>query len=373
MNGEFVADIIAGSQDSTGVAIETVYCKVGMTYAVYRTHERVMVQFADDPALGKDQRLLLSPLNPTRGEINGLIDGWRLSRSSDENAVAKLFDRRVADGLTVALQGQPEHALALLSAVKADVMEERTSAARRDYLLIASATMMLIVAASLVLYRVMENKPFNIPLEDGLSLAGLLSWPAAIGSVGAFFSIALAIRSRTILTDLQTNDNRSDAILRIVIGSLSAVILVCLLSGKLVAFAIGDTPIGSDALPLTSPALMLVIAFLAGFSERMVGNLLDRSSLAAPGTPATNPLAGGRVAPAVPSSGANADEQNPLGKPRPPASQDRPVIQGVNPRRHAAEEEEVDGCCSNLTLTDDELTEDIDLPPATGGVETRAA
>jgi hypothetical protein len=337
MNGEFVADIIAGSQDSTGVAIETVYSKVGATYAVYRTRERVMVQFADDQALGKDQRLLLSSLNPTRGEINGLIDGWRLSRSGDHHALAKLFDRRVADGLTVALQGQPEHGLQLLTALKADVLEERTSAARRDYLLVASATMMLVVAASLVLFRVMENKAFNTTLENGLSLAGLLTWPAAIGSVGAFFSIALAIRSRTILTDLQTNDNRSDAILRIVIGSLSAVILVCLLSGKLVAFSVGDTPIGSEALPLTSPALMLVIAFLAGFSERMVGNLLDRSSFAAPGAPATNPLAGGRVAPAIPSAGANADEQNPLGKPRPPASPERQVSRDASQLRHAAE------------------------------------
>ena len=69
-----VADIIKGGKDLTGAEIETVYSKVNATYAVYRTAERVMVQYADEERLGAEQRLALSPLNPIRGEINGLID-----------------------------------------------------------------------------------------------------------------------------------------------------------------------------------------------------------------------------------------------------------------------------------------------------------
>src|SRR3954464_4804671 len=72
-----VADIKRGEEDSAGVRVTHVYAKVDTAYAVYRTDERVVVQSSDDPALGGDQRKLLAPLGPVRGEIDGLIDGWR--------------------------------------------------------------------------------------------------------------------------------------------------------------------------------------------------------------------------------------------------------------------------------------------------------
>jgi hypothetical protein len=365
MNGEFVVDIEVGKKDFTGVEIEHVYSKVGNIYAVYRTRERVVVQYSDDDGLGADQRLLLTPLNPTRGEINGLIDGWRSNGNGDEKAIAKLFDRRVADALTVALQGQSAHALELLTALKADIMEERTAAARRDYIYYASIAMVLVVAATLVLYKVLETEYGATSTTSELSLASLLTWPAAIGSVGAFFSIAMGIRGRTIGTDLQTSDNMSDAILRIVIGSFSAVVLVCLLSGQWITFSFGGSKLGSE-LPLIKPAVLLVVAFAAGFSERLVGDLLSRSAV----TPvvAGNPLAGGKVVPPVANSGVEANERNPLGRQHAPASAEL----GGHGEPGVADEE-LDGCCSGSTLTDDDVTDDIDLPPASGGVEQKAA
>ena len=55
-------------------------------------------------------------------------------------------------------------------------------------------------------------------------------WLAArAGAVGAFFSIALAISNRTVLTNMYRRDNIADASLRITIGIISAAVLVLLL------------------------------------------------------------------------------------------------------------------------------------------------
>ena len=145
MNGETVADIKKGALDSTEAEILTVYAKVIGRYAVYRTSERVMVQFADDQALGAEQRLALAPLNPLLGQVNGLIDGWRLHVQDKMKAKAAIFDRRIADALRLGLQGQVTHAEALLREIKEDLLEERTSPARVNYLLVASGAALALI------------------------------------------------------------------------------------------------------------------------------------------------------------------------------------------------------------------------------------
>ena len=139
MDGSSVTDISTDELDLTGTKIETVYSKVSKKYAVYGTQERVIVQFADSDELGRKQRKALAPLNPIRGEINGLLDGWkRDSRLNTEKtqARARYFDRRTADALTIALQGDPDHALDLLKAVQAEILEKRISIGRVEYLIV---------------------------------------------------------------------------------------------------------------------------------------------------------------------------------------------------------------------------------------------
>lgn len=346
-----VQEIRLGGVDSTGAMIVAVYAKVDGLYAVYATDARVMVHFSDDQKIMVQQQACLATANPIRGEINGLIDGWRASTKHDQQAKTRLFDRRVADALVIGLNGQPDVAGSLLQAIKVDLLDERTAMARYEYLTVAS-----LAAAAIVLICILATATF---FPWGAAMSGELRqlWrAAAVGAVGAFFFIAIAIRNRSIATDLQSSDNRSDAILRISIGSIAGVVIVCLMNARLVQLVIGGNSI--DFTGREGWLEVVIVAFVAGFLERLVPDLLDRSTLvsrppaAAPVPPPVQPRgAAGGAAPGPQGGGA----QGPRG------GDPGPVDDGPEP-------DEPDGCVADVKIEEDDLTDDSELPETVGGV-----
>jgi hypothetical protein len=357
--GGTVADICLGGSDSSGAAILTVYTKIQKRYAIYRTAEGVSIQFADDPERGDAQRIALAPLSPLRGQISGLIDGWGSSENEGDRVRAVLFDRRVAGALGAALQGCPGavgYATTLLEEVKADVIAERTSKARVLYAVSAGTTAaLLMILASLFTWTGYRNVyPYS---PDAM----LLWLGIGAGGLGALFSVAIGLQSRAILTDLQTRQNVSDAISRVMIGSISGLVLIDLLLSQLVTVTIGHgEPI--SVIGQHSWLIAAFAAFLAGFSERLVPSLLEEGAAAAahgraPG--GANPLAG-----PPPATVAQAPAALPPPAPGPGAA---PPATGSGSPPDA--EEDLDGCAEGSTLSDDEVTHDVELPAAEGGVE----
>lgn len=350
MNGEFVTDIVKGQTDLTGSAIETVFSKVSNTYAVYGTSERVMVQYADDSALGSEQRLALAPLNPLRGEINGLIDGWRsgsLISSDRKKHMARAFDRRTADALTVALQGDQAHAATLLKAVKSDLLDERTSVGRAEYLIVAIICGIIMFLGLSIIFT-----------DNYVGLA------AGLGCLGALFSIALGIRTRQIRTDLRRRDNLIDAVLRIFIGAISAVILFSLLKSELVPGTAGESDFDFKELSSTATHVAILVAFLAGFSERLLGDLLSTTVI--PGLNLGETDTETRIS--VPN--AEANEKNPRGREiadSPEGNEER-----LEPHGHVHGEDSIDNCVCDTPLLSEEATDDTELPEATGGIAKAA-
>jgi hypothetical protein len=159
-----VEDIRKGHLDESDQKILTVYYRSGSRYAIYRTPERVALQYSDSQNEQKEQRKRLATLGPIRGEINGLIDGWRnladktfeqpddvpLTGKTGRNASkVNRYDRRVADALLIALEGEDgPGALALLEQIKTDLIEERKSWARVLYVLYAAAAVGTIAVLS---------------------------------------------------------------------------------------------------------------------------------------------------------------------------------------------------------------------------------
>jgi hypothetical protein len=291
-----VEDVKLGALDSAGAEIDTVYYKWDGDHAIFRTTERVVIQYADAKDMAGPQRTKLASLNVIRGEINGLIDGWRKGNPLQKSK-AKLFDRRVADALEYAFESDNSAAaLATLSTIKADVLAERTAVARSEYIIAAGIAVLILAAIACYLASPLSwIDPFFKPF-----------WAAAgFGGMGALFSIAIGIHTRSMGTDLQRRQNTVDATLRILIGALSAFILYLLLRADIVSLKIGNAdlkniymPAGlapacsASGKPAACPVTLLfagmALTFLAGFAERWVGDMLNRLV----DTVSANPLAG---------------------------------------------------------------------------------
>src|SRR3954468_2698588 len=97
-----VADLRTAKRDGLNQPIACLYALKPPEYGVFRTDLRVMIQYADDPQKAAQQRRDLSALAPLRGEIDGLIDGWRkgtgrgpLSDPGKLESKARRYERRV--------------------------------------------------------------------------------------------------------------------------------------------------------------------------------------------------------------------------------------------------------------------------------------
>jgi hypothetical protein len=263
--GFTVDDVIEKGTDLIKNQILCVYSKVPPQYAVYLTKNRVVVQYADDPKSADEQRKKMATLNGLRTQIDGLVYGWRTSRIEGYRLKAKKYDIRVAAALVLCLEGDDATARTALVDIKEDISSERTSWGRFEYLIAA----LIASTGAIVLFFCVQRQllPFKLPPGD--------LWLATrAGTIGAFFSIALAIQGRTVLTNLRRRDNIADATLRIAIGTIAAGVLLLLMqSGTLPKVQIGDGVVLGQSLQWQA---VLIVGFIAGFSERLVPDLLAK-------------------------------------------------------------------------------------------------
>lgn len=333
-----VSDIGVGKPDSSGLDILRVFARRPPYYAVYLTRDQIAIHYSDIADIEEKQRSAIAKLNPLRNDINSLIDGWRTSSKPRLAAKATRYNNALAAGLVSALEDDFDGAQTQLEKTKADILNERTSWARFQYLMVASAACVgSILICSLLGIRAIWNfigfRDHYVPM---LFLAG------GTGAVGAFFSIAIFIRRRTILTDLRGRDNFADAVLRILIGQIAGALFVGFLRSDLINFGLNGNAIKVEP---NNWIMAMLAAFLAGFSEQLIPDLLARA--------AQNGLAGAAAVPAD-------------AKPPPKKEQEAPADQGAKdmPDKDA----HADGCATDTPVTASEATKDADLPPAIGGV-----
>jgi hypothetical protein len=280
-----VSDILPGKPDNTGVWILKVYAKAEPFFAVYSTDlDSVLVHYADDALIAQRQRETLAPLSSLRGRIYGLMERWRepgpvrqwlgarllslMGQRTEDRASQRTEDVnvRVAAALSEALTGSTK-ADVELQEIHDDLLGKRISAARLEY--VAWASLFATVGTVIFLLMRRYGWPFDAQKQ--------FLWLAAAGGIiGAFFSIAIAIRGRTVAIALARWDNRIDAILRVAVGAIAAGALLLILQTK----SGGDTGVGGSkgfADNLTWQVIAL-IGFAAGFTERLVPDLLARGS-----------------------------------------------------------------------------------------------
>ncbi|MEH6684709.1 MAG: hypothetical protein V7664_09430 [Qipengyuania sp.] len=379
-----VADLKAGDLDSAGHPVLHFYSRKPPEYAVYQTRERAMVHFADAPDVSDEQRKVLAQLAPLRGETNALIDDWRekpdryhtLGIIPRRNGArirqrAARYDRRIGDALIVALEGDLTGAGAVLQEIKDDVIEERVGWSRFEYLLVAITIAFAFILFS-ILFAVLTVPDVDNAAAAARSLAtddatgsrvgrcdatldprcfadATNLWRGAMaGALGSFFSIALAIRGRTVLPDLNKVNNWMDAGLRVAIGIIAGTVLVALVVSDFVNLRIGDA--GSGEL---NELYIGIVGFVGGFAERLVPDLLARAAVQEGESPVLrkpepNLDAAGAPSAAVAVGSAVAGE----------------VVEDDVP----PDDETEDGCVEDLDIDEDDLTRDEHLPAASGGV-----
>ncbi len=157
-------------------------------------------------------------------------------------------------------------AQALLSEAVAEALAAQGRHGRLVYLqwagiAIVPALILILIGASCV------------PSRAGVDL---LLMSAGAGAIGAAQSIAISIRARTVAIEGDWKSNAVDAAVRVAIGMISAAVLFLMLySGLVPNIKAGDATLTGTAITWQ---VALVVGFAAGFLERLVPDLLERSA-----------------------------------------------------------------------------------------------
>jgi len=176
----------------------------------------------------------------------------------------------VAAGLREGLCGDTKAALATLGAVKAQVTAERQLRGRAWCLLYAFLTTAIINIAIIPAAYALAGCLGGFPSEERLPWL----WVTGAGTIGALFSMTIAVRAKTTVTDMRGLENFIEGASRVVIGAIAAVALLVLLRAGL---GYGIKFDGKDMTDLTKESPSVVaLGFIAGFLERLVPDFLAK-------------------------------------------------------------------------------------------------
>jgi len=278
---ETVAEIVAGAKDSGRENIDCVYFK-RENYAIYRrgTPPQVVVAYSDTAAVADQQIAAISTLLPLRDRLVHVVND--LPPWSQES-----FRAQIADALRLGLEKQLDTAKALLAQ---DIQEALAVQARIGRLAYLQYAWMAIVPA---LILILIGGCYAT--ESGVHL---LLMSAGAGAIGAFLSIANGIRTRTVAIEADWKANVLDVAVRVAIGMISAAVLFLLLnSGAVTSINLGTAPLTGASMQWQ---IALIVGFTAGFMERLVPDLLEKTTPPSKSTSTARPI--GPVAVASASS-----------------------------------------------------------------------
>jgi hypothetical protein len=265
-----IADIRVGMDDGRGIVIDHVYFKRPQ-YVIYRAGPDIVVAHSDDQATADNQIAAIAGLLPLRDHLINLTKDLPLA------SMKECYVTQIADALRLGLEQQMDSAKAIINEAVRDALEIQARIGRMVYLKWASG-IAFVFAALLI--------PLGGFIPDAGGLRFLLL-AAGTGAVGALLSISIGIRGRSVAIDGNWQANAADAAVRVLIGVISAAILFLVLTSGVVT----DLQVGMVNFAGTSVAwqTVVLVGFVAGFFERLVPDLLEKSAAPrADSTPASN-------------------------------------------------------------------------------------
>jgi hypothetical protein len=261
----YVSDIFKHREDNRGEMIDLVFFKRPQ-FAIYQSGGKILVHYADDDALAKEQVAQIAELLPLKDRLQYLVQN--VDRP-------ERYHWQIAESLRLGLYGQKEPAKDIMQGAIDDIVATRLRNGRIDYLRLTLMIVMGVVALSIlaasVLPWIWANGADAKSIQWDLSR---LAMAVASGAIGALFSCVAQLRARTVATDGDTASNFVDSVTRIMVGMISAVALVLIIISDLLAeIDFSGAKLSTETL---NWHMVVVLGLLAGFVERLVPDLLEK-------------------------------------------------------------------------------------------------
>lgn len=262
-------DIVKGNKDSRGHVILDVLW-VAPEFRIYRTRLGVLPHFSDDRAVAASQRAEFFKLFPELSQANEL-----LASSFTNN---DFFRREVARGVVMALDPvtDTDAAKASLQAALDKAICYRCAGARVFYGLLCAGLTLMAFGMLFLIDNVVAHLNLDWVVADQLSRG---TWAMAAGCAGALFATVTRLPQLDIACDGPLFSVYLNAICRMMIGGIAGGLIFLLLETNLLQDLVQNgMGGGTDAVTVAPKFLVLLFwAFVAGFSERFIPDLLNRA------------------------------------------------------------------------------------------------
>jgi hypothetical protein len=275
-----------GDEDASGSPIQSIFATTKQ-FVVYEADNQIRVLLPEDYATAKVLRQKVADLGGLRASIEDLRADPSLSASSMKTRAA----REVAWALAQAFEDESsppsEQPKEILTRVDGRLRSLVKSHYRKKYVLsnlvaFCAIEILLIIGAIVLSHASIATG--NLAALHRYALYG------SFGALGAFLSVIIGIRSIDVDLNLKGWEHVFAGATRILIGVIGALVIGLALDSSLIDPTFGAS--GAPA-PQISPnsgalerrlALNLILSFIAGFSERLVPNLLRRGEQAVSGS-----------------------------------------------------------------------------------------
>ncbi|WP_306131491.1 hypothetical protein [Roseivivax marinus] len=267
-----LADLHAGGLDPRGREVQDILWAVD-EFKIYRTEAGISPFFSDDDKTAAQQKHIYLGLGADIAEFNHLIHILRprLSLPGRTKRCANIihYERELARCIAQALLGQPEQARASLANLSNRLSARIRNHARVVHLLINVILVAIAIAGALIFARSGYTSAFAFDVKE-FSLAVMM------GAVGALFSTTVSLQSMEVDPTVTQTMHWIYGAQRVLVGAMGALIIYFgFRSGVLTGLF---QPPG-DGLTVGpgrfDPYWLSFVCVLAGFSERLVPNLLN--------------------------------------------------------------------------------------------------
>lgn len=276
-------DLRPGQPDPRGRIVRDVLWAVS-EFRIYKTDYGINPMFSDDPAEAKTQRENYLGMGSRIADFNHLISILKpkinpFTQNEMPTGVAKMntlvqVERELARCIAQALLGDPEGAKTSLAEIRERLAGQIRNRARVVHLLINVFLVICAVAGAMWFVASDYKSLFEFNTKEfGLAVM--------MGSVGALFSTTVRLQSMEVDPTVSQYMHWVYALQRVLVGAIGALVIYFGFKSGVVNGLFQPVSGAVNLGEPFNPYWLSFVCMLAGFSERLVPNLLDSQAAAA--------------------------------------------------------------------------------------------